>query len=77
MGIFWIGDHYLSLIVLLAAILFYGMTNFDVIAVRVRTFYGVLTPLLQVLLSPICSIRPCAFEPALPKAESPGVGWRF
>ena len=30
------------LIVLLAAILFYvGLTNFDVIAVRVRTFMGV------------------------------------
>ena len=65
------------LIVLLAAILFYvGLTNFDVIAVRVRTFMGVLTPLLQVLLSPICSIRPCAFlSESSTKSRSTGVGW--
>ena len=49
------------LIVLLAAILFYvGLTNFDVIAVRVRTFMGVLTPFIAgfaiayLLNTPMC-----------------------
>ena len=49
------------LIVLLADILFYvGFTNFDVIAVRVRTFMGVLTPFIAgfaiayLLNTPMC-----------------------
>ena len=57
------------LIVLLAAILFYvGLTNFDVIAVRVRTFMGVLTPF----------IAGFAFlSESSTKSRSTGVGWRF